>query len=111
MTRPASGGIAAPVSAVALLLGTVRLFKRVVTVISNRRQVMTLRELDDRALKDIGLSRAEVEGALALPLHRDPSRVLAGHAGRARSRVPGRRDAAAESGRPGLRESALPQQA
>ena len=39
-------------------------------------QVMRLTDLDDRALKDIGLLRADVEGALLEPLHKDPSKVL-----------------------------------
>jgi uncharacterized protein YjiS (DUF1127 family) len=42
----------------------------------NRREVLRLTELDDRALKDIGLLRAEVEGALLEPFHTDPSKVL-----------------------------------
>jgi uncharacterized protein YjiS (DUF1127 family) len=42
----------------------------------NRRQVHRLTELDDRTLKDIGLLRSDIEGALLEPLHKDPSRVL-----------------------------------
>lgn len=42
----------------------------------NRRHVMQLAELDDAALKDIGLTRADVLGALYLPRHRDPTSVL-----------------------------------
>jgi uncharacterized protein YjiS (DUF1127 family) len=42
----------------------------------HRREVRLLTELDDRTLKDIGLLRSDVEGALLEPLHKDPSRVL-----------------------------------
>ncbi|HZB37299.1 MAG TPA: DUF1127 domain-containing protein [Beijerinckiaceae bacterium] len=42
----------------------------------NRREVHRLSELDDRTLKDIGLLRSDVEGALLEPLHKDPSRIL-----------------------------------
>jgi uncharacterized protein YjiS (DUF1127 family) len=43
----------------------------------NRREVLRLTDLDDRALKDIGLLRSDVEGALLEPLHKDPSKFLA----------------------------------
>jgi uncharacterized protein YjiS (DUF1127 family) len=42
----------------------------------NRRDVMRLAELDDAALKDIGLTRADVCGALLLPRHRDATSLL-----------------------------------
>jgi uncharacterized protein YjiS (DUF1127 family) len=50
--------------------------KDVLAALRNRRAVMRLTDLDDRALKDIGLLRADVEGALLEPLHKDPSKVL-----------------------------------
>ncbi|KAB0264531.1 DUF1127 domain-containing protein [Microvirga brassicacearum] len=37
----------------------------------HRREVRRLAEFDDRMLKDIGLTRSEVEGALAEPFFRD----------------------------------------
>lgn len=43
----------------------------------NRRAIRKLMALDRDALKDIGLSRSDVAGALALPLSKDPSRHLA----------------------------------
>lgn len=42
----------------------------------HRREVLRLAELDDRTLKDIGLLRSDVEGALREPFHKDPSRRL-----------------------------------
>lgn len=42
----------------------------------HRREVQRLAELDDRTLKDIGLLRSDVEGALTEPFHKDPSRRL-----------------------------------
>ncbi len=42
----------------------------------NRFEVRILADLDDHLLSDIGLRRTDVRAALALPLHRDPSRWL-----------------------------------
>ncbi len=39
----------------------------------NRRQVSNLLGADDHMLADIGLTRADVEGALEVPLPYDPS--------------------------------------
>ena len=47
-----------------------------VTAIRHRGEVRHLAEFDDRALKDIGLSRGEVDGALAVPFYVNPSTVL-----------------------------------
>jgi uncharacterized protein YjiS (DUF1127 family) len=44
--------------------------------IGNRGDVRRLLEMDDRALKDIGLTRGDVLGALAQPLSKDPSKIL-----------------------------------
>ncbi len=43
----------------------------------NRKTVANLANLDDRALRDIGLTRADVRSALAAPAGHDPSRQLA----------------------------------
>ena len=48
----------------------------VLRALIHRGEVRRLAELDDRALKDIGLTRLDVIGALGEPLHRDPSTVL-----------------------------------
>lgn len=46
----------------------------------HRREVMRLGELDERSLKDIGLVRSDVSGALASSWLADPSKVLASRA-------------------------------
>ena len=46
------------------------------TALLHRRQVVRLLDLDDRQLRDIGLIRNDVLGALAEPIIRDPSHVL-----------------------------------
>lgn len=67
----------------------------------NRREVLRLTELDERALKDIGLLRGDVEGALATSWLTDPSAVLAARNGSA-AQVATARRAGAElpSGKP-----------
>ena len=53
--------------------GTIQL----VRAIAHRREVMRLGELDERGLKDIGLVRSDIDGALATSWLDDPSAVLA----------------------------------
>lgn len=48
-----------------------------VKAVLHRREVLRLSELDERGLKDIGLVRSDVDGALAVSWYRDPSAVLA----------------------------------
>ena len=53
-----------------------RMIVAVLRAINHRRDVSRLLEMDDRALKDIGLVRSDVLGALAQPITKDPSTVL-----------------------------------
>ena len=63
----------------------------IVQAVAHRRDVKLMLQLDDRMLKDIGLVRNDVLGALAERIHRDPSVVLRL---RAVERRAARRDAA-----------------
>ena len=47
-----------------------------VRAVIHRREVMRLAELDERGLKDIGLVRSDIAGALATSWYKDPSAVL-----------------------------------
>jgi uncharacterized protein YjiS (DUF1127 family) len=85
------------VSAVALLLAAGTAVRRFLKAIVNRGAVNRLCELDERQLKDIGLTRSDVVGALAEPFYRDPSRCLAERAGGAPA-VASRRSVPARSG-------------
>jgi uncharacterized protein YjiS (DUF1127 family) len=51
-------------------------FAAVLRALSHRAEVRRLASLDDRMLRDIGLTRTDIHGALAEPLLRDPSMVL-----------------------------------
>ncbi|WP_046866460.1 DUF1127 domain-containing protein [Microvirga massiliensis] len=59
--------------AAAWLLQQVR---AVLRAIEDRRAVLHLAEADDRFLKDIGLIRSDVDGALAEPFYRTSSVLL-----------------------------------
>ena len=50
--------------------------KSVVQRVQNRRAVLVLLDWDDRALRDIGLTRADIRLALGLPFREDPSARL-----------------------------------
>jgi uncharacterized protein YjiS (DUF1127 family) len=61
----------------AIILGqSVRWLVSLFHAFQDRREVMNLAELDERMLKDIGLTRGDVIGALAEPIHHNPSWVL-----------------------------------
>lgn len=59
----------------------------------HRREMIHLSEMDDRGLKDIGLVRSDVEGALATSWLRDPTSVLAERSGQQHSVAATRREA------------------
>ncbi len=63
------------------------LFSRLGALIAaeiDRRQTMQLLEFDARALKDMGISHNDVEGALLVPIDRKPSYTLAARRAEAR---------------------------
>ena len=63
------------------------LFSRIGALIAaeiDRRQTMQLLEFDAHALKDMGISHADVEGALLVPINRKPSYSLAARRAEAR---------------------------
>jgi uncharacterized protein YjiS (DUF1127 family) len=49
---------------------------RIAQIRRNHRDVHFLLSLDDRALRDIGLTRNDVQGAASLPFWRDPGPAL-----------------------------------
>jgi uncharacterized protein YjiS (DUF1127 family) len=53
-----------------------RLGRHVVTAWRHRGDFVLLSSLDDRMLRDIGLTRGDLNDALAEPLWRDPTAVL-----------------------------------
>jgi uncharacterized protein YjiS (DUF1127 family) len=84
---------------------TVTGVKNLIRAWVHRREVMQLGELDERGLKDIGLVRSDVEGALATSWLRDPSVVLSARSAQqqsaaARRREVGLRQAVTQPARP-----------
>ncbi len=75
--------IASLAAALQPLAGRVQAVAR---ALRNRRAVGRLAELDAHQLKDIGLTRGQVTGALEAPLLSDPSTILADIAGRGGTR-------------------------
>jgi uncharacterized protein YjiS (DUF1127 family) len=86
MTHHAGTGAFGSTFTLALAGVAVRAVRHLAEALKNRAQVRALNDLDDRALKDIGLLRTDVAAALDAPFHRDPSHHLvdvAGHPRRA----------------------------
>ena len=66
-----------PVSAIRRVLHVVALAMRAVArAITHRREVHQLLDLDERSLRDIGLIRSDVIGALDQSWSKDPSAIL-----------------------------------
>ncbi|WP_321449083.1 DUF1127 domain-containing protein [uncultured Cohaesibacter sp.] len=54
------------------MAGLARLVTAGATIMRNRAALKSLRELDERTLADIGLTRGDVITAASQPLHKDP---------------------------------------
>ncbi len=54
--------------------------RKLVLTLKNRRQAAKLADMDERMLRDIGLTRSDLRDAYAEPLWRDPTDILAGRA-------------------------------
>ena len=67
--------------------------KNLVRAFLHRREVMRLSELDERGLKDIGLVRSDIDGALAVSWLSDPSSVLQARSNQQQSAAASRREA------------------
>jgi uncharacterized protein YjiS (DUF1127 family) len=61
---------------VGLTAAAARLGRHVMTAWRHRGDFVLLSSLDDRMLRDIGLTRGDLNDALAEPLWRDPTAVL-----------------------------------
>jgi uncharacterized protein YjiS (DUF1127 family) len=66
----------APGFLTALMLASAKGLVRIQTAMAHRRAAKQLMEWDARSLKDIGLTRDQVRGALSLPLTEDPTTLL-----------------------------------
>lgn len=102
----------APGFLTALLAAFARNAARVLRALGHRRDAKALLEWDDRALKDIGLTRGDVIGALSRSWHQDPTECLAERTGTrpARATQPTGAPPKADANRPesGELPSALP---
>jgi len=82
MSSVAPGAFKGPTFTLALAGIAIAAVSGLRSALKGRIEVSRLADLDDRALKDIGLMRTDVYAALAMPIHRDPSDHLievAGH--------------------------------
>jgi uncharacterized protein YjiS (DUF1127 family) len=70
--RPLPARVLAASAAMAKFVG-----RRVIAMWRHRSDMAVLASLDERALADMGLSRADVRDAVSQPLWRDPTAVLA----------------------------------
>ena len=73
---PSPERLSGPARAVRHLQHLARVLRAVVDATVNRRDVTRMLDLDDRMLKDIGLTRNDVLGALGSRLAQDPSVLL-----------------------------------
>ena len=90
MPRSTSGTTKGSTFTLAFAALVIRGLARARKLVGNRIAVARLCEIDERGLKDIGLTPSDVRAALALPFGRDPSEHLSEVAGRKRARHPER---------------------
>lgn len=85
-SETASGGLGA--MAIRMLARLVVGVAALLRAFEHRREIRRLAQLDERMLKDIGLTRSDVIGALGQPLYKDPGTafVVRSVARRVRSR-------------------------
>jgi uncharacterized protein YjiS (DUF1127 family) len=94
-TPPASGTVRANVTM------ALRWVVRIACAFSGRRVVADLARMDDRMLRDVGLTRSDLRDAVAEPLVNDPTVVLFKRAAERRAnRQRQRADAAATNRKP-----------
>ena len=63
-----------------ILSGLVTGVRKLAQALKNRRDAAMLAHMDERMLRDIGLTRSDLRDAYAEPLWRDPTDILAGRA-------------------------------
>jgi uncharacterized protein YjiS (DUF1127 family) len=68
-----------------VLTGVTAGIRAVLRALKNRRNAAMLAELDDRMLKDMGLTRSDLRDAYSEPLWRDPTDILVKRAGERRA--------------------------
>jgi len=77
----------------------------------HRREILRLTELDERGLKDIGLVRSDIDGALSTSWLNDPSAILAARSSAQNNVASARREKGlrqAMVSRPAARPAATP---
>lgn len=71
-----------------ILAGLLAGLRKLAAALKNRRDAAMLAGMDERMLRDIGLTRSDLRDAYAEPLWRDPTDILAGRVNdRRRNRV------------------------
>lgn len=71
---------ASPPYFTALLAAALASLRKFAQAVKNRRDAATLAGMDERMLRDIGLTRSDLRDAYAEPLWRDPTDILAARA-------------------------------
>jgi uncharacterized protein YjiS (DUF1127 family) len=71
---------ASPPYFTALLTAALASLRKFAQAVKNRRDAATLAGMDERMLRDIGLTRSDLRDAYAEPLWRDPTDILAARA-------------------------------